>query len=116
MRVDKTEELQGYEWVTSGTPGRRTGLTISSRRSRQSFLAKVAIVSPIEKDCVVHSPLGGNKADSNATVGKRCSLILVESTHEVSLACGGARKAETDRLAAKGQVRAVELGVCAHKQ
>ena len=26
------------------------------------------------------SPLAGNKADSSATVGKRCNLILVEST------------------------------------
>ena len=44
------------------------------------------------------SPLAGNKADSSATVGKRCNLILVESTHGTSLAWGGARKCRSNVL------------------
>ena len=50
------------------------------------------MVSPLAKDCVVASPLEGSNAASSTTVGKRCSLILVESVHAVLLDWGGARK------------------------
>ena len=53
-----------------------------SNLRRLSFLANVAIVSPLAKGCTVVSPLGGNNADSSTTVGNRCSLILVESMQE----------------------------------